>query len=81
MTKNGLTIERHAEIGSALKNILQLLAELQCELSVAYPFAGKKGRPFHYIDGAKGKVNSARCYLEYNLYADFPEDATPDIYY
>ncbi len=78
----GISLERHKEIGKELKIMYNLLLKIQGEFYSSYPKKGKLARPLKEIAKAIEANVNLRHYAEENMYEDVgKENFDTKIYY
>jgi hypothetical protein len=78
MTKQGLGLQRHVEIGMRLYEIQEELTHLTVELSNAYPVSAKFPRAIRSTGEA---LSRARSEGENQLSSEHPDQWRADVYY
>lgn len=81
MTKPGLSIERHHEIGLELAAINDRLAHLRTEVGNAYPRTGPKGRLLRGLEKLHRQLGQVRSDGENTMFADHGDAGSTFAYY
>jgi len=81
MKKQGLSLERHKEIGKELFEMRESLGRLLVEIGHAYPVTGERGRQFYRLNRALRELDMARSVLEDRCFEDCGSATDLNIYY
>ncbi len=83
MKRTGLSIERHKQVGKTLRETIQLIEKLRCEVYNAYGQGdfGRNGKASASLGFSLRNLEKARSEMEEILFKEHPEEANTNFYY
>lgn len=78
MTKPGLSLLEHADLGQVLADIARELVRRDCQVANAYPRGSVQARK---LSAATEALNTARAALDSALAQEHPNEFSPEVYY
>lgn len=78
MTKPGLSLLEHSNLGQVLADIARELVQRDCQVANAYPRASIQARK---LSAATEALNAARAALDSALAQEHPNEFSPEVYY